>query len=793
MQSSLVRALTFVSVLVTAAPALGSDASAPAFPPPPKVDLSGVAEAATARPPGQNSKPHPVVARLLSEFSVATPGSTIYVGVHLEQEREWHTYWKSPGDVGQPTEIHWTLPPGVTVKDHVFPVPLRFSQSEMVSFGYDEQVLHIAELTLPADLPHGKLPIVAETSWLVCKTSCIPGEGAIRMEIEVGAEAKRSPYAPLFSAFRERWPTPADRLAGVKVNAALSVDRLLPNSEFRAVFHVVPEPGRALTAPGPDLWPTFTPIGGVEWMVSGAKLLPAAEGFLVVVDGLAFEPAELPTADQIGGLLQVQVDGAWVRTEVTLPLPWAAAGTPVTASADPLWKLVDAAAAAPAQPVPSEVAPSPVVEPVAPPVEELSAWSPAALLGNLGLGFLGGLILNVMPCVLPVLLLKLYSLVEQGGISDAEKRTAGLAYTAGILASFWMLGLAVVGMRFIGTDVGWGFQMQEPGYVAALATLVFLFSLSLFGVFEVPAFGATSAHELGEREGAGGYFFTGVFATLVATPCSAPILGVATVFAFSAPTAVLFLVFTAIGLGLAFPFLVVAFVPAAYRLLPSPGAWMESFKHLLGFTLVATALWLVGVLMSLIGAERSFWFLAFLTTAAFSAWIFGHFAGVAAEGWRQLQALAVAVGVLALGGWNFLDLELADEAVCDDGPTQTTLDYGAHIPWQAFSDQRVSELAGKTVFVDFTADWCVSCKANERAVLETEVVRAAMAKHGVVALKADWTRRDEQITAWLKRYERVGVPMYLIIPPDGVAAAFTLPEVITTGMVVEALDRAAGS
>jgi thiol:disulfide interchange protein DsbD len=536
---------------------------------------------------------------------------------------------------------------------------------------------------------------------------------------------------------------------------------------------------------------------GLEWMVEDTAIHTLDDGFLVVVDALAFEPDPLPEGDLIGGLLQVEVDGLSIATEVSQVIPWASADEKMTASTSPLWAKVprektEAPATEPT-PVEDEAAPVEPATEAAQAVPAASSYSPMLLLSNLGLGFLGGLILNVMPCVLPVLMLKLYSLIEQGGISDREKRVAGLAYTGGILVSFWVLGVAVLLMRTFGTEVGWGFQMQEPGYVAALATLVFVFALSLFGVFEIPAFGVESAHELGDREGVGGYFFTGVFATLVATPCSAPILGAATAFAFSAPTPVLFLVFTSIGVGLAFPFLLVAFVPAAYKVLPQPGGWMESFKQLLGFTLIATTLWLVGVLMGLIGADRAFWFLAFLTTVALGAWVFGHFAGVAAEGRRQLQALGVALGVTMLGGWTFLDLEMAEDVSCDDGSLAENLDFSHEIPWQDFSEDRVAALEGKTVFVDFTADWCVSCKANERTILETQSVRGVMDKLGVVPLKADWTRRNETITQWLNRYDRVGVPMYLIIPPKGVGGAFTLPEVITPSMVTEALTKAAGS
>jgi thiol:disulfide interchange protein DsbD len=410
------------------------------------------------------------------------------------------------------------------------------------------------------------------------------------------------------------------------------------------------------------------------------------------------------------------------------------------------------------------------------------------------MALIGGLILNIMPCVLPVLTLKLYGLVEQADSSDQEKRRAGLAYTAGILASFWALAASVWAARTaFGVDVSWGFQFQYPGYVAALATVVWLFGLNLFGVFELPSVGASQADELAGREGPVGYFFNGVFATLVATPCSAPFLGSATAFAFSQPTWALVLIFTAIGLGLALPFLLVAFVPAAYRLLPQPGAWMESFKQLLGFTLVGTAVWLVDVLGAEIGADRLTGFLVFLVFASLGAWIFGRWGGPAETSSRKLASLAAGVAVAGIGGWSWLDLQLAEAATCDDGAVSADvqLDYASHIPWQAFHDKRVEALAGRTLFLDFTADWCVSCKVNEKTILETQRVRDVFAKHKVVPLQADFTRQDPQIKAWLDRYHRAGVPMYLVVPPSGVADAILLPEVITPDMVSDAIEAAA--
>jgi thiol:disulfide interchange protein DsbD len=361
-----------------------------------------------------------------------------------------------------------------------------------------------------------------------------------------------------------------------------------------------------------------------------------------------------------------------------------------------------------------------------------------------------------------------------------------------VLASFLALAMMVFVLRVaFGLDVNWGFQFQFPAYVAALATVVFAFGLSLLGVFEIPVVGASAADAAASKEGPSGSFFTGVFATLLATPCSAPFLGSAVAYAFAAPTLVLFAMFAAIGLGLAAPFLLVAFVPAFFRFLPRPGEWMDTLKQLLGFTLIATTVWLVDVLLAQIGEDRTVGFLGFLLCVAIGTWIYGRFGGVAATLQRQLVTAGLGGLVATLGGVLFLDLRHAEAAEeCDDGSLATDLRFDEAVPWQPFSEPRVAALAGKTVFVDFTADWCVSCKVNERTVLESSRVRSAMAELDVVPLKADWTRPDATIEAWLNRYGRAAVPMYLVIPGDRAKEPILLPEVITPQMVVDALHDA---
>jgi len=424
-------------------------------------------------------------------------------------------------------------------------------------------------------------------------------------------------------------------------------------------------------------------------------------------------------------------------------------------------------------------------------LEQITGLSGGALFAlMLVAAFVGGVILNAMPCVLPVLTLKLYGLVSHAEAGAAYNRRAGLAYTLGILVSFWALALAVVILKVaFSTSAGWGFQMQSPVFVAVLATIVFGFSLSLFGVFEIPAMGTDAASRATQRGGLAGDFLYGAFATLLSTPCSAPFLGPAVGFALSQSIPSIFLFFSLIGLGLAAPYLAVAFVPALFRLMPKPGAWMETFKQLMGFTLVATTLWLVSFLPKQVGIDSTIGFLAFLGTISLGLWIFGHWGGLEHTWRRQLVALGVGVVVAVGGGWLFLALSLAEDEPVQQGLVTEGLDFEEEIPWQPFSDENVAALAGRTVFIDFTADWCLTCKVNELTVLETRTVREAMAAHEVVPLKADWTRRDPVIGEWLKRYGRAGVPFYLVIPAEAGAETIPLSEVITPDMVVDALER----
>jgi len=753
--------------------ARASGTASPPPPPPPAVAFDSVPASADVQRTGADGKPHPVRARLLAEHDPVAAGSTVRVGVHLTQQPGWHTYWRSPGDIGLPTEVVWTLPAGAAMGPLQFPIPQRFELDGLVSFGYDDQVLLVSELTLPADLAPGDYALAGKATWLVCQSSCIPGEAELSLPLHVtaaGTPPAQTPQAPLFAHYAAQHPAPADAL---DITFAVSQDVVRGNDKFDAAFFVKPKQGPLGELPK-TTWPTFTPILGANWMLSADKpteIHAQDGGVLIVLHGEAFAADPLPTAEPIGGLVQLEVDGKWIRAEVLRTLPFGAEGATVTPTPSPL---LAATAAAP----PAAAAPPPVAD-------------TGGMLWNLLLAFVGGLILNVMPCVLPVLTLKLYSLVEQADITPKERHTAAVAYSVGILVSFWALAASVVGARVVlGVDLGWGSQFQYPGYVAALTTLVFGFGLSLFGVYEIPAFGVATAADASGREGVVGYFFTGVFATLLATPCSAPFLGTAVAFAFSAPTLQLVAIFSSIGLGLAAPFLVIAFIPQLFAWMPRPGEWMDWFKQVLGFSLVATTIWLVDVLGAQIGPDRQTWFLVYLMCVAIAAWIYGRWGGVLSDRRQHALALAAAAATIGLAGWRFVDLSFAEAPDCDTTVERDGLSFAEEIPWQPFSAAAVDTLAGTPVFVDFTADWCVTCKVNERTVLETATVRDAMAQAGVVPLKADWTVRDPEITEWLQRFGKAGVPFYLVIPADRSRPMVALPEVVTPDLVAQAVSAA---
>ena len=398
-------------------------------------------------------------------------------------------------------------------------------------------------------------------------------------------------------------------------------------------------------------------------------------------------------------------------------------------------------------------------------------------------GFLGGLILNLMPCVLPVISLKIFGFIRQSGDSRAAILSHGLAFTAGIFA--WFLGLAavIIALKSGGSEVTWAFQFQNPWFNIAIGSIVFVFALNLAGIFEfvLPGKAATAMENAGSGSGLGGSFFQGVFATLLATPCTAPFLGSALGFAFSQSAAVILAMFASVALGMAFPYLLLSAQPGWMKFLPRPGAWMERLKQFMAFPLLATLVWILSILGGQRGVEGIVWFSAFLLCLAFAAWLYGAFCGPLAPAKKRTLALLLIAATVTGGGWYFLGQKFTHIGKSD----------ARSIAWVEFSDARVkAELAaGRNVFIDFTADWCITCKFNERTAIDTSAVRALLTEKNIVPVKADWTNSNPEITSALKSFGRVGVPLYVLYPATDPANPIVLPELLTESILLEALKK----
>ncbi len=419
----------------------------------------------------------------------------------------------------------------------------------------------------------------------------------------------------------------------------------------------------------------------------------------------------------------------------------------------------------------------------------------------LGFAMVGGFILNFMPCVLPVIAIKVMSFLEQADEEPGRVRALGLVFTAGIISAFLALAAIVLAVRAAGQSVGWGFQFQYPGFIIGMCVIVLLLSLSLFGLFYVSmSAGQDELDQLASREGYLGTFFKGVLATTLSTPCTAPFLGAALGFAFAQPPLVVLGIFFASGLGMSLPYLVLTAQPRWMKFLPKPGAWMEKFKESMGFVMLATVIWLLGVLASQVGSEGVMWTSFFLLTVSLSAWIVSRFTDLGSSSAQKVKVWSMAALVSALGFYLFIYLQPSIMLGLTNSKTgvekREVVKTGSEIEWTPFSVEALNKALNenKTVFLDFTADWCLTCKVNEKTVIETDAVRGKLKELNVLPMKADWTNRDPDITKLLSRFERSGVPLYVVFPAGRPAEPHPLPDgILTQDLVLDALDKAGPS
>jgi thiol:disulfide interchange protein DsbD len=665
--------------------------------------------------------PHVHVQLVFPNGGIAVAGHKTEGGLYFKMESGWHVYWKNAGDSGEPPRMKWTLPDGITAEGLQFPAPKRLPLGPLMDFGYEDEVLFPFALDAAQTVKPGDTVASAKVNWLVCREVCIPGKAELGRKLVVLDHLLKD--VPMPGPDTKLY----ERLAG-------KLPEALPASA-KAVFAATPTGFRLAVLTGQkETEGSFFPADqGVVDNPAPQKASPVADGVVLELKkdaNLSAAPAKLAGVIELSGGRAYEIEA-----------------------------------------VPGVV---PVVVPVAGPTTKFGELARAT-----GLAFLGGIILNLMPCVFPVLFLKGLALVNSSAHERKKIRGHGEVYATGIVVSFWVLVAALLGLRAAGANLGWGFQFQSPVFVALMAGLLFLMGLSLAGQFEIGLSLTSVGGKLAQKEGYAGSFFTGVLAVIVATPCTAPFMGAAVGYALQQSTLVTFAIFTALGLGLAAPYLVLCFQPAWTRLLPRPGAWMEILKQATAVPIFITVIWLVWVLAQTRGAMGVAAILGMFLLLAIAGWVLGR--------WPAKRVpTVVAVLVIAAG-----------VAVAVYGVAKLASPVGAHTqqaqgsqwePWsQAAVDRYRAE--GRPVFVDFTASWCLSCQVNERVALRTDAVQAAFAAKNVALLKADWTEHDDGITGALAAMGRSGVPAYALYEPGTTASATLLPEVLTPGIVLDALGK----
>jgi len=690
--------------------------------------------------------------QLLLSAETAKPGDTIWAGVDLKMEPGWHTYWKNPGDAGQATEIKWQLPAGVTAGEIQWPLPEKLPPAEVTTYGYENEVVLLVPLTLASNLPAGPLNLAAKVSWLECKESCIPASAGVQVVLNVGNENKTSADAAAIESWNSRVPKPWPNLT---IQAWWEKTT---NDDTRNLIIGLPSDSNELDR-SDDFFPDSNDNFEVQALTESIAL--------AVLQKTTREIYLRKSVKKFSGDWPKEISGVWFIQKGITAKSYAIK-----------FPIADQAPA-------NEIISAPAVS--SPSLPAQSLWQ------MLLFAFIGGLILNIMPCVLPVIALKILGFVSEAKSEPRRVRNLGLIYAAGVLLSFLALAALVIGVKAAGNHAGWGMQFGSPVFIVCLTTLVTLVALNLFGVFEVILGGRAigAAGELASKHGAAGAFFNGVLATVLATPCTAPFLGAALGFAFAQSAVVIVLIFLTVGLGLASPYILLSWNPAWLKFLPKPGAWMEKFKIAMGFPMLATVVWLFNVAASSYG-KNVLWLGIFLVVVAFAAWIFGEFV----QRGRARKGVALAlVLILLAGGYAFaLEKELDWRTAMPDTSTTGSLKESADgIDWQRWSPEAVAtaRAAGKVVLVDFTADWCLTCQVNKKTSIEISSVREKIKSLNAVALLGDYTHFPDAITTELNRYHRAGVPLVLVYPKSADAAAIVLPEVLTPGIVLDALDRAA--
>lgn len=694
--------------------------------------------------------PH-VEAELVAKTESFIPGAPIEAALRLKIIPHWHTYWVNPGDSGIATSLAWQLPSGFSAGDIQWPYPKRLPLGPLMNFGYEGEVFHFVTLSTPKNIKAGEnVTLRAKAKWLVCSDVCIPEEAELTLTLAASTKnPAKSVWHDAMVVAAKSIPTKASFADSKAEIGGGNLSASLPVSALRA--------GAAGVAGGAV---TLFPLKDNLIAHAGAQTVNlSSDGKTLTISA--------PVSDNLD-TTNSRLDAVLVAKN-----GWGAPNTgdsvlvtlPLTISGDAKRAVKDVAQSNPQG--------SPLSEPNS----------------DLGLGlailfaFVGGLLLNLMPCVFPVLGLKVMSFAQNAGSSATNLRKDGVAFLVGVLISFWALAGVMLLIRASGEAIGWGFQLQSPAFVLGLAFLFFALSLNFFGVFEIGAQIQSTAAALEGRAQSTKWdaFLSGVLATLVATPCTAPFMGAAMGYTLSQPAAISMLVFSAMAIGMALPVAALTFKPTWLARLPRPGPWMETMRRLFAFPLLATVVWLVWVFGSQTSNDAVARLLFGLLALAFAGWIYGHWQ-IKAPRRALVCALAVAVGGTALA-WPGTDVSSGAE---DNKGNKSAIGSG-WIPYsRATLDQMRAEK--KPVFVDFTATWCITCQVNKRVALNSDAVQAKFRSNNIVLMQADWTRQDPAITQALSEFGRNGVPLNVYYPTDG--KPVMLPEILTPTLVLDAIARA---
>ena len=682
----------------------------------------------------------------------------VWVGLQLTHAPEWHTYWKNSGDSGLPTELEWSLPPGVMAGDIAWPLPKKIPIGHLANYGYEDTVLLPVPLTITPEYQPGvladRLDVKLKATWLVCRQECIPQDGEFALQIPLRSSTALN--GSTFDRALQRQPSVVSGAHRIELTEDGQRMRVhvegLPVSVQGQALELFPEtPQVLLTAATPAA--AGQPASPTTWT-------QAWEGPVWTADiPISPDRAESP---QMMPLVLVAGEQGW-RAEAAVQGEW-----PAVARATGISPALEEALRANA----ATQGGSPLAS-----AAELPPVSTGVFLWALAGALVGGLVLNLMPCVFPVLAIKVLGFAQHGQNMRAQ-RAGGLAYTAGVVLSFLALGALMLGLRAAGQQLGWGFQLQSPAVVATLAALFTVIGLNLAGVFEFGSFLPSRLATLEARHPTVNSFLTGMLAVAVASPCTAPFMGASLGLAVGLPPAQALLVFAAIGLGMAVPYLLASWWPAVARLLPRPGAWMVVFKQFMAFPMFGTAAWLLWVLGQQSGIDGAGALLALLVVLALLLWTLG-LAGRTRLTLAGLSLVALVLLARAVGPAVVQPVQAA-QASATEQP-------GAR--WQTWSPARVAQTleSGHPVFVDFTAAWCITCQYNKRTTLANAEVLAALDAAQVQTLRADWTRRDATITAELQRLGRSGVPVYVLHAPG--RAPVVMSEVLSVEDMRMALAR----